>query len=53
MEVVPNVSIGRMSELDFDVLCPGHGNPVVGGASEQVRALMRSASSEWWHFLPG
>jgi glyoxylase-like metal-dependent hydrolase (beta-lactamase superfamily II) len=40
------VSIGRMSELDFDVLCPGHGEPLVGGAGEQVRALLRSASSE-------
>lgn len=39
-------SIERMSELDFDVLCPGHGDPIVGGAAEQVCALVRSASAK-------
>jgi glyoxylase-like metal-dependent hydrolase (beta-lactamase superfamily II) len=39
-------SVRRMSELDFDVLCPGHGEPLVGGAVAQVRAFVRSASSE-------
>jgi glyoxylase-like metal-dependent hydrolase (beta-lactamase superfamily II) len=37
-------SIGRMSELDFDVLCPGHGEPLVGDAGEQVRAFVQSTS---------
>jgi glyoxylase-like metal-dependent hydrolase (beta-lactamase superfamily II) len=34
-------SIRRMANLDFDVLCPGHGDPIVGGAAEQVRAMLR------------
>jgi len=34
-------SIRRMAALEFDVLCVGHGAPVVGGADEQVRALVR------------
>jgi len=34
-------SLRRMAELDFDILCPGHGAPVVGGAGEQLRALVR------------
>jgi glyoxylase-like metal-dependent hydrolase (beta-lactamase superfamily II) len=34
-------SIRRMAELEFDVLCVGHGAPLVGGAGEQVRALVR------------
>ena len=34
-------SIRRMAELEFDILCPGHGTPLVGGADEQVRAMMR------------
>ncbi|MEJ2737231.1 MAG: MBL fold metallo-hydrolase [Anaerolineae bacterium] len=35
-------SLHRLAELDFDVLCPGHGPPLVGGADEKVRALVRS-----------
>lgn len=34
-------SIRRMAELDFDVLCPGHGSAVVGGAGDRVRELAR------------
>jgi len=34
-------SLRRMAELDFDVLCPGHGEPLVGGASRRVRDLAR------------
>ncbi|BBE42396.1 MBL fold metallo-hydrolase [Conexivisphaera calida] len=30
-------SLGRLLELEFDVLLPGHGPPVVGNASEKVR----------------
>ncbi len=33
-------SIHRLVDLDFDVLCPGHGDPIVGGAAEQVRAML-------------
>ena len=35
------VSLRRLAELDFEVLCPGHGAPIVGGADEQVRATAR------------
>jgi glyoxylase-like metal-dependent hydrolase (beta-lactamase superfamily II) len=34
-------SLRRMAELEFDVLCPGHGAPIVAGADEQVRAMVR------------
>lgn len=34
-------SLHRLAELEFDVLCPGHGAPIVSGADEQVRALVR------------
>lgn len=35
-------SLRRLAELEFDVLCPGHGAPLVGGAGEQVRAMVRA-----------
>ena len=35
-------SLRRLAALDFDILCPGHGEPIVGGAGEQVRALAES-----------
>ena len=34
-------SLRRLAELDFDVLCPGHGDPVIGGADQRVRAMVR------------
>jgi glyoxylase-like metal-dependent hydrolase (beta-lactamase superfamily II) len=34
-------SVRRLANLDFDVLCPGHGDPIVGRAAEQVRAMLR------------
>jgi glyoxylase-like metal-dependent hydrolase (beta-lactamase superfamily II) len=34
-------SIRRLAGLEFDILCPGHGTPLVGGASDQVRAMLR------------
>jgi glyoxylase-like metal-dependent hydrolase (beta-lactamase superfamily II) len=34
-------SLRRLAELEFEVLCPGHGAPIVGGAGEQVRAMVR------------
>jgi glyoxylase-like metal-dependent hydrolase (beta-lactamase superfamily II) len=34
-------SVRRMAELDFEVLCTGHGPPLVGGAGDKVRALVR------------
>jgi glyoxylase-like metal-dependent hydrolase (beta-lactamase superfamily II) len=35
-------SMHRLAELEFDVLCPGHGPPFVGGADEAVRAMVRA-----------
>jgi glyoxylase-like metal-dependent hydrolase (beta-lactamase superfamily II) len=35
-------SLRRLAGLEFDVLCPGHGTPLVGGAGEQLRALVQS-----------
>lgn len=35
-------SLRRMADLEFDVLCPGHGTPIVGRADEQVRAMVQS-----------
>jgi glyoxylase-like metal-dependent hydrolase (beta-lactamase superfamily II) len=35
-------SVHRLAELEFDVLCPGHGAPIVGGADEQVRAMVQA-----------
>lgn len=34
-------SLQRMAALDCDVLCLGHGQPWVGGAGDQLRALVR------------
>jgi glyoxylase-like metal-dependent hydrolase (beta-lactamase superfamily II) len=33
-------SVRRLAALDFDVLCPGHGHPIMGGAAGQVQALL-------------
>jgi glyoxylase-like metal-dependent hydrolase (beta-lactamase superfamily II) len=35
-------SIRLMAGLEFDILCPGHGAPIVGGAGEQVRAMVQA-----------
>jgi glyoxylase-like metal-dependent hydrolase (beta-lactamase superfamily II) len=35
-------SLRRLADLEFDVLCPGHGAPLVGEASEQVQAMVRA-----------
>jgi glyoxylase-like metal-dependent hydrolase (beta-lactamase superfamily II) len=35
-------SLRRLAELEFDVLCPGHGAPLTGGADEQLRAMVRA-----------
>jgi len=34
-------SLRRLAELEFDVLCPGHGAPLVGEAGEGMRAMVR------------
>ena len=33
-------SIATLAKLDFEVLCSGHGDPIIGGAAEQVRAML-------------
>jgi glyoxylase-like metal-dependent hydrolase (beta-lactamase superfamily II) len=33
-------SMRRLAELDFDVLCPGHGPPIAGGARDQVQMML-------------
>jgi len=35
-------SLRLMAGLEFDILCPGHGAPVVGRAGEQVRAMVQA-----------
>ena len=35
-------SLERLTALDFDILCGGHGTPLVGGASGKFRELMES-----------
>ena len=30
-------SVKRIAQLDFDILCCGHGKPIIGGASARVR----------------
>lgn len=34
-------SIRRLAKLSFETLCPGHGDPIVGEAAKQVRAMLR------------
>jgi len=34
-------SMRRLAALDFGVLCTGHGDPIVGGADEQLRAWLQ------------
>ena len=35
-------SIRLMAGLEFDLLCPGHGAPIVEGADRQVRAMVQA-----------
>jgi glyoxylase-like metal-dependent hydrolase (beta-lactamase superfamily II) len=35
-------SLRHLAELEFDALCPGHGAPLVGGAGEQLRSMLRA-----------
>ena len=36
-------SLARLADEDFDVLCGGHGRPLVGNASERVRDLLATS----------
>ena len=45
-------SVERLSQLDFDVACVGHGKPIVGGAQAEVhRMLGRYFRSGAWFAL--
>jgi glyoxylase-like metal-dependent hydrolase (beta-lactamase superfamily II) len=35
-------SVQRLAELPIDVLCCGHGEPILDGANEKIRALLTS-----------
>jgi len=37
-------SVERLAELPIDVLCCGHGEPILEGANEKIEALLRSGS---------
>jgi len=39
------VSVRRLAKLDFDVLCPGRGDPLVTRAGDQVRVMVRALPS--------
>ena len=46
-------SLTRLAGLEFDVLCGGHGEPLVGGASHRLRQLLeaRPDPPTWGQFL--
>lgn len=37
-------SVRKLSELPIDVLCCGHGEPILDGADEKMRALLGEGS---------
>jgi glyoxylase-like metal-dependent hydrolase (beta-lactamase superfamily II) len=39
-------SARKLSELAVEVLCPGHGEPILKGAGEHIRALLRDETAE-------
>lgn len=36
-------SVRKLAELPIEVLCCGHGEPILGGANEQIQALLKGA----------
>jgi hypothetical protein len=38
---VAKSSVRRMAEMDIDILCVGHGRPIMQNASENLRALVK------------
>jgi glyoxylase-like metal-dependent hydrolase (beta-lactamase superfamily II) len=38
-------SIQKIAKLDFDILCFGHGNPMLGGASAEVQKMLAKIKS--------
>jgi len=35
-----HASLHKLAEIEIEVLCPGHGEPILSGAGEQIRALI-------------
>jgi hypothetical protein len=35
-------AVRKQARLDYDIACVSHGEPIVGGASRKVLALIRS-----------
>ena len=35
-------SVERLASLEFDIVCPGHGRPLVGRATQRVREMLQS-----------
>ena len=48
-------SLDSLAALEFDTLCGGHGEPLVGGASDRLRKLLRARPDPptWGGFLRG
>ncbi|MCY3637985.1 MAG: MBL fold metallo-hydrolase [Chloroflexi bacterium] len=45
-------SVERLATMDFDILCGGHGEPLVGGASRALRILLqRKPNPPTWREL--
>ena len=39
-------SVTKLSRLEIEVLCPGHGEPILEGAGEKISALLREKHSD-------
>lgn len=44
-DVQARASVARLSAMQIDVLCCGHGEPIVGGAGQQIGALLGEESA--------
>ena len=46
-------SLRRLADMDFDILCGGHGDPLLGGASEKLRDLLKTSPEppSWGEYL--
>ena len=46
-------SVERLAGLDFDVACPGHGRPILGGAGPRVQEMLDDYfwSAGWWKLV--
>ena len=46
-------SLARLATMEFDVLCGGHGEPLIGGASDRLKTLLatRPEPPTWGRYL--